>query len=164
LGEQVQIVIIVIAALSVLTAALIGEVGNWTSRAAVVSQISTPNDKSLTDVQSAKLQIEKIKSGSTIQDLTLRDPSDACKDRAKELARDRGRAKYAWAENVKIARTRKIRTAHGNPAFLVNVKADGERTFCAVIFENSTCKVDMLTCAEEQKHLQVARFGKLAAK
>lgn len=159
-----QIVIMVIAALSVLTAALVGEIGNWTNRSTAVSQIATPNDASLTDVQKAKAQIEKIKGHNVIQDLSLRDPRDACKDRANELAKDRGRAKFAWAETVKVSRTRKIKTAHGNPAFLVNVKADGERTFCAVIFENSSCKVDMLTCSEEQSQLQVARFGKLAAK
>lgn len=157
-------VVMVIAALSVLTAALIGEVGNWTNRSTAVSQIATPSDQSLNDIQKAKSAIEKVKGRSANQDLSLRDPSDACKDRAKELAKDRGRTKYAWAETIKVSRTRKIRTAHGNPAFLVNVKADGERTYCAVIFENSSCKVDMLTCSEEQKQLQVARFGKLAAK
>ena len=159
-----QIVVMVIAALSVLTAALIGEVGNWTNRSTAVSQIATPDDKALAGVQKAKVQIEKVKARSGIQDLTLLDPSDACRDRARELAKDRGRAKFAWAETVKVARTRKIRTAHGNPAYLVNVKADGERTYCAVIFESSSCKVDMLTCSEEQQQLQVARFGKLAAK
>ena len=90
-----QIVIMVIAALSVLTAALIGEVGNWTNRASVISQVATPNNQSLDEVAKAKSQIEKVKSNSTIQDLSLRDPSDACKDRAKELAKDRGRAKSA---------------------------------------------------------------------
>lgn len=159
-----QIVVIVVAALAVLTAALIGEIGNWTNRSTAVSQIATPNDMALSEVKKAKTAIEKVKARSSIQDLSLRDPSDACKDRAKELAKDRGRTKFAWAETVKIARTRKIRTAHGNPAFLINVKADGERTYCAVIFQNSTCKVDMLTCSEEQKQLQVARFGKLASK
>lgn len=154
----------VVAAISVLTAALIGEVGNWTNRSTVISQINTPSDAHLREVQKAKNQIEKIKARNAIQDLSLRDPSDACKDRAKELAKDRGRARYAWADTVKVARTRKIKTAQGNPAFLINVKADSERTFCAVIFENSSCKVDMLTCSEEQKQLQVARFGKLAAK
>lgn len=152
------------AALAVLTAALINEFGNWTSRSMAVSQIAVPSDQAIADVKKAKSQIDKLKSQTPIQDLSLRDPSDACKDRAKELARERGRTKYAWAETVKVARTRKIRTAKGNPAFLINVKADGERTFCAVIFENSSCKVDMMNCSEEQKQLQVTRFGKLAAK
>jgi len=159
-----QVVIMVTAALAVLTAGLMSEIGNWTNWSAAVSQIASPSDKAVADVSQAKSQIEKLKSKNQIQDLTLRDPSDACKDRAKELAKDRGRAKFAWAETVKVSRTRKIRTAQGNPAFLVNVKADGERTFCAVIFENSSCRVDMMNCSEEQKHLQVARFGKLAAK
>lgn len=158
-----QIVIMVIAALSVLTAALIGEIGNWTNRSAAVTQIAPPSEAALINVQNAKTQIEKVKGRTPIQDLSLSDPSEACKERAKDLAKDRGRARYAWAQTVKVSRTRKIRTAHGNPAFLVNIKADGERTFCAVIFENSSCKVDMLTCSEEQNQLQVARFGKLAA-
>lgn len=148
-----------------MTAALIGEIGSFTTRSAsAISKAGTPAVSELKEVKVAKTNIEQIQSNLTMQDQTLQDPTEACRDRAQELAKDRGRAKYAWAETVKIAKTRKIRTTHGNPAFLVHVKADSERTYCAVIFQNSSCKVDMMNCSEEQKQLRVARFGKLASK
>lgn len=160
-----HIVIMVVAALAVLGAVLVSELGGFgASSASVTAQLPAPPKETVQVVSEAKTNIEKVRSGTSIQDLSLQDPSEACRDRAKELAKDRGRTKYAWATNVRAYKTRKIKTDRGNPAFLVNVKADGERTFCAVIFENSSCKVDMLTCAEEQNLLRVTRFGKLAAK
>lgn len=155
----------VIAAAAVFLAALVGELGNFTTRSAsAISQSETPSAKSLKEVETAKTNIEQVKATALMQDQTLQDPAEACRDRAKALAKDRGRAKFAWADTVRVSRTRKIKTTYGNPAFLVSVKADSEKTYCAVIFQNSSCKIDMLNCSEEQKTLQVARFGKLAAK
>lgn len=153
-----HIIVTVIAALAVLTAAFISELGSfWTQSAPAVS---TP--QSLETVQAAKSQIQEIQGKMAIKDLSTQDPAEACRHQASELAKERGRTKFAWATHVTAAKTQKIRTIQGNPAFLVKIKADSDRTFCAVIFEDSSCKVDMVSCSEEPKELNVSRFGQLA--